>query len=391
MLLLHKKVFREDRLVHMALVLSVLHNLSTMLMRSAPPSDDLPLFWHQDVLLRRYLASLPPEDLRNLINSQDPFEPPPHVPDNRGDWHEFSQFDLGAGMMGQSPWQHHSQNNIYDNYNTGYLSNNARSFKTLHDDWSDQETNPIWNWLNSLSTDNVNAWLNGIFHQNYNHSSFQDEDMISSSESNDYEQNRMNDAFNIHAYVMVGQTSVIPNSTSTHNSRDNVLRPLVNPSPPLTPTSPSQSLPSSPPPAVESSGSVGAGTSYTDPSVGSAGGDRQEVTLSTTPPMSPSSVRRESGVTRRNPDISGPAGGYNSAPATGYRVENFINWWSNNANNLLLLPLYDDLTEEVSELRSCYLSSCFPVCFDRSFSCHLPFLFFLSFVCSQDNSLHLFV
>jgi hypothetical protein len=57
---------------------------------------------------------------------------------------------------------------------------------------------------------------------------------------------RRAESFDIQAYMLVGQTTVIPNSTSANGARD-VLRPLTNPTPPSSaPASP----PSSPQPAT---------------------------------------------------------------------------------------------------------------------------------------------
>lgn len=366
MLLIHKKIFREDRLVHIALVLSILQNFSTILMRSNSTSNEnAPLFGQQDQFIRQYLSSLPPDELRNLISSQNPTADQPSSMDHWRESHLPQHHDMG-GLLGQSHQHHLSRTNRINNYNRGYLHNDF-PVKYLEENLRKQERDNLWNRLNALSIDSVNAWLNGIGNSD-DEEGRNDASQVDSENADgdnqkfqdlsrdDSEPRTLNPSTcgsrqrlpytrgNLNTFVTVGISSVIPNSTSTTLNRENILGPLVNPTPPPTP-----------PPEISSASTSRASESSIGvseyPRASSSGANLE---IPSTPPMSPPP----------QPLVAAVGANSNDSPAIGNLMASSVstqprrrspmsiwvdNWLRSNTNNIFSSPMMEEYSEEVSE------------------------------------------
>ncbi|XP_018008681.1 uncharacterized protein LOC108666344 isoform X2 [Hyalella azteca] len=271
MVLIHKKIFREDRLLQIALALSVLRMVPDLI-QSAPPLSSLehnPMFeQHADImdyfgitrdqvlhhLSHELLARLHHDELQNLLNSANIHHP--DYGETSFEHLHHQQFDLGD-TMGQSPWRHHSRISRHLD-GPSYDWNVPEILPSV----SLKEREAVMERLMALADGNANARLNGLVsgrrvpilettsqRQGPNSElvpSPSKGDAIPTEDINVGEENqrcvqRRAESFNIQAYMLVGQTTVIPNSTSANGSRD-VLRPLTNPTPP-------SSAPASPPPS----------------------------------------------------------------------------------------------------------------------------------------------
>ena len=176
MLIHQKNIFREDNVLYIALVLSVLNSLPNIYLSTVDTGGNYYTGRAQllRTVYRNFVSHLTHEELRHLIRSLDASINEVDTNNQDGFLHH-SQEDLG-GMLGESSWRHgrirQFGTNTADNYHhiSGFAHGFDQPHKSFDSIYNNIESASIMNRLNALSNGSASAWLNGFLESNNLHS-----------------------------------------------------------------------------------------------------------------------------------------------------------------------------------------------------------------------------